>query len=79
MMTTLNPRNIAASLNHKGRPQFVRRYARLNTAMPRAMHILIDQGEPGDTVDFYHIDTGIYLGFLKVHAGGRVTGQFIKD
>lgn len=77
---SINPRNVVASYQRDGqtKPYLVRRYARLGTAMPRVMAYLIQNGEPRDTVDFYHLETGLFIGFLRVHVGGRLTGQFLK-
>lgn len=82
MRTTLNPRNVAAQFHRPAidstSPYMIRRYVRLSTAMPRAMALLIEQGQPLDVVEFFHADTGVFLGFLRLHTGGRVSGSFLK-
>jgi len=57
-----------------------RRYARLDTAIPRIMQVaLLDQLKPLETVTFYHAYTGLEIGVLTVHVGGKVTVMWIWD
>lgn len=63
---------IAAVIYHRQRPLRTRRYARINTAVPRAITWLLLSGEPGDLVEFSMAEFGTQLAVVKVHAGGRI-------
>jgi hypothetical protein len=56
-----------------------RRYARLNTAVPRVVQILLDQGSPGDVAEIAHAEHGFQIGTVKVHAGGRIAIQWTLE
>lgn len=64
---------IAAVIYHRQRPLRTRRYARIQTAIPRAISWLLLEGEPGDLVEFSLAHSGTQLAVIKVHAGGGIT------
>lgn len=66
-------RHIVATLHHKGKPVWNRRYARIDTAFPRAVELLIIDGEPGDVIEFSHSEYGFQIGTVKIKAGGKIT------
>lgn len=53
--------------------------ARLDNAIPRATQLLMQYGQPRDVVEFSHVDTGLRIGTIMVHAGGRMTTDWIWD
>lgn len=49
-----------------------RQYAWLDTAMPRAIALALNEGQPGDVVEFHSLGRGVYLGTVRVLPRGRV-------
>ena len=72
-------RPIVATFLREGKPLMTRRYARLDNAIPRATQLLMQCGEPRDVVEFSHADTGLQVGTIKIHAGGKLTTAYIWD
>ena len=50
---------------------WVRRYSYFDTAMPRAVQVLLSTGVAGDLVSFSSNEFGFELGWLRLQAGGR--------
>lgn len=65
-------RPITAELHRAGRVIWTRHYARVSTALPRALQVLILEGHPRDTIAFSHQDLGFEIGTLRIHAGGKI-------
>ena len=72
-------RDIVATFIRRGVPQSTRRYAKIDNAIPRCTQVLMWSGQPRDVVEFSHADTGLQIGTIKVHAGGRMTTNWIWD
>jgi len=74
ILATFHTRNAAKTLvlNPNLRP---RRYVRVQTAIPRAVEILLWLGSPGDVVELSHAEFGFTIATIKVHVGGKVTIQ----
>ena len=72
-------RPIIAVLICRGKQVCPRRYARIDNAIPRYTQLLMQYGQPRDVVEFSHADTGLQLGTIKVHAGGKLTTDYIWD
>lgn len=53
----------------------MRYYARLNTAIPRAIGLLLDEGQPGDVIELASNDFGFQVATVTVHAGGTFKVQ----
>lgn len=70
---------VATFLHRGGAPMGTRTYARLDTAIPRATQILLQEGKPRDVVEFSHADTGLQIGTIKVHTGGKMTTSWVWD
>lgn len=49
-----------------------RRYARLDTSIPRVTQILLMSGEPGDLCELSYELSGLSLGVVIVHALGKI-------
>lgn len=72
-------RPIIATFLRGGKPLMTRRYSRIDNAVPRTTQILMWSGQPRDVVEFSHADTGLQIGTIKIHAGGRMTTDWIWD
>lgn len=72
-------RPIIAVLIRRGKQVCPRRYAKLDNAIPRYTQLLMQYGQPRDVVEFSHADTGLQIGTIKVHAGGKLTTDYIWD
>lgn len=57
----------------------MRHYARLNTAVPRAMAILLDEGQPGDVIELASTDFGFQVATITIHTGGVFKVQLAGD
>lgn len=79
MSQQYNPRNIVATIHRVGVPTTVRRYVRLNTAIPTMTASLLQVGQPRDVVEFSHATTGLQIGTIKVKAGGRMETTWVWD
>ena len=71
-----SPRNILVTHSRNGQPLSVRRFASIDTAVPRASQLAYLTGEPGDVFEVAHAFTGLQSGTFKVSVG-RVAGNFI--
>lgn len=56
-----------------------RNYARLNTALPRAMTALLTEGQPGDTFELASREFGFQIATIRVHVGGKFTVSIVGD
>jgi hypothetical protein len=72
-------RDIVATFIRRGVPQGTRRYIKIDNAIPRATQLLMQHGRPRDVVEFSHAVTGLQLGTIRVHAGGKLTTDYIWD
>lgn len=72
-------RPIVATFLREGKPLMTRRYIKIDNAIPRSTQILMWSGQPRDVVEFSHADTGLQIGTITVHAGGRLTTDYIWD
>lgn len=72
-------RPIIAVLIRRGKQVCPRRYAKLDNAIPRCTQVLMRSGQPRDVGEFSHADTGLQIGTIKVHAGGKLTTDYIWD
>lgn len=50
-----------------------RHYTKLTRAIPRAMELLLLNGQPGDVAELFHTEHGFQIATIKVHTGGRFT------
>jgi len=70
--------NIDASLHRltgSGRQRYVewiRQYARVDTAFPRCMTYLIRYGQVGDVIEFALKSNGLTIGTIRLKATGKV-------
>lgn len=69
---------IAANIHIRGKVTKVRRYSKVVKAFPKAVEILLMDGNPGDTVELTNHDFGFEIGCVKVHVGGRISVD-LKD
>lgn len=60
-------RPILATVFRKGKKTSKRQYARITTAFPRAVQVLMETAQPGDVVEFAHADWGFQIGWVKIH------------
>lgn len=72
-------RPIVATFLRGGKPQGTRHYARIDNAIPRATQLLMQHGQPKDVVEFSHADTGLQIGTIKIHAGGKASTWWLWD
>lgn len=72
-------RPILATWYRRNKPVRTLSYARIDNALPRMTYHLMWGGEPGDTVELSHRDTGLYLGHVKVRVGGKIESEFLWD
>lgn len=75
----MSERNIVAQLHSKMGLLWTRRFARLDTAIPRATQLLMLEGQPGNVVEFSHAVTGLQLGTIKLRVGGKMVTDYIWD
>lgn len=68
------PRNIITEFHpyDQTRAGYKRRYSRLNTAVPRAVQIAMQDGHVGDVIEVYHAETGLAIGAIKVLSSGKL-------
>jgi hypothetical protein len=57
----------------------MRHYARLNTAIPRAVMILLDEGKPGDVLELAHSEHGFQIATITIHVGGLFKIKLSED
>lgn len=50
----------------------MRHYARLTTAIPRAVGLLLQEGEPGDVLELAHAEHGFQIATITIHVGGVI-------
>lgn len=70
-------RNIVATFTRKNKVLETRRYSRIDTAYPRVTQLLILDGQPRDVVEFSHAETGLHIGHVKLHTGGKLSAEWI--
>lgn len=80
----MSNRRVAATLHRRNRPLptvgsapgtdevWTRRFSYFDTAMPRAVQLLMSSGQTGDTVVFHSIEFGFELGQLHMASGRRI-------
>ena len=49
-----------------------RHYCWMDTAMPRAVGILLNGGQVGDQVEFHFTETGFLIGTIKMTANNKI-------
>jgi hypothetical protein len=66
---------------HRGEftPRKPRRYARISTALPRILQLLILEGQPKDIVQISLADHGTWIADIKLHVGGKITIKLEHD
>ena len=64
---------IVATFYRKNKELSSRRFSRIGTAFPRAVQVLMLDGQPGDVVEFSSREWGFQIGTVKIHAGGRMS------
>lgn len=72
-------RPILATLTRKHQTVWVRRYARIDSAIPRAVQLAILEGQPGDVVEFARAVTSLQIGTVRLSVGGKLTASWIWD
>ena len=81
MSARRQPRSIVAEANWKVDGEWKhwrRRYARLDTAIPRIVQYAVDNAFPGDVIAVYHEVTGLEIGTVKAGVG-TVTCKWLWD
>lgn len=64
--------------NEGHRSLWKRYYTRLDTAVPRATALaVLGSLQPGQSIVFYHRQTGLEIGCVKMRAGGDLTVKWI--
>jgi hypothetical protein len=53
-----------------------RYYSRITTGFPRAVQLLMIDGEPGDLVEFASNEFGYQIGFVRLKVGGNMDIQW---
>ena len=56
----------------KREPVWVRRFAWLDTALPRCTQLALNYGQPGDIVEIVSLDLHIQIGYLEVQPKYRI-------
>lgn len=72
-------RPILATFYHKNEQKNARRYARIDTALPKAVYRLILEGEPGDVIEFSHAEWGFQIGTAKIKVGGNIILNWTEE
>lgn len=69
----MNSRKVIATLWRAGvaESERSRQYAYFDTAMPRAVQMVLGRSNAGDMVEFSSKEYGFQLGVLKVREGGK--------
>jgi hypothetical protein len=70
---------VATLTNAKKKEVWQRHYLTPDSAISRAMFELSTKGAPLDTITFTHKVTSKYLGYVRIHAGGKFTGERVWD
>lgn len=66
-------RNYIVTLHRARQPVGTpRHYSRLDTAFPRCVQRLLQDGQPGDLYEVAHAEFGFQIGTIKVHTGGKI-------
>ena len=64
---------IATWYRKPGQPAMkTRHYARLTTAVPRSIALLLEEAHPGDVVEIAHSEWGFQVATIKVHVSGKI-------
>lgn len=56
-----------------------RHYKTLDAALAKATFELGTKGAPLDTITFTHAVTSKYLGFMRIHTGGKFSGERVWE
>lgn len=72
-------RNIVATLLRKNKPVFTRRYARVDTAVPRLSQVMMLEAQPRDVVELSHAVTGLWIGSIIMRVHGKLESTWIWD
>lgn len=72
--------NIVATYTNKHHKEGrTRRYLTPDSALARATFLLTTKGKPGDVITLTHAVSSMYLGHLRIKAGGIIVGEFVWD
>lgn len=69
-------RNIVAALHRGEHIVWIRRYARIDTAVPRCTQLALLEGHPRDVVELSHAHTGMQLGTITLHVNNKLTASW---
>jgi metal-responsive CopG/Arc/MetJ family transcriptional regulator len=72
-------RNIIMTLHRDNKIVWVRRYARIDTAIRRCTQLAVLEGQPKDVMEMAHNISGRQLGTIKLHTGNKLTAQWLWD
>lgn len=72
----MSTRPIVATIYRDGKVHSMRHYARITTALPRGVAILLEHGQPRDVIEYASAEHGYQIGTVKVHAGGKIDIKF---
>lgn len=70
---------LAVFYDKEKRPYRAAHYARIDTALPRLTYHVLHLASPGDVVELSHVVTGMQLGTITVHAGGRLETTYVWE
>ena len=71
-------RPISASLHRKGQVLWTRRYARLDTALPKGVFYALLSGQPKDVLEIYHVELGFQIATVKIHVNNHISIQITE-
>lgn len=72
-------RNIIMTLHRGKKTVWVRRYARIDTAIRRGTQLTVLDGQPRDVMEMSHAVSGRQLGTIKLQVGNTITTSWIWD
>jgi hypothetical protein len=72
-------RPIVATLLRKNAVVWSRRYLKLDNAIPRAVQLAMQEGQPRDVIEFSHVDTGMQIGTVKLSVGNKLVSNWVWD
>jgi len=75
----MSQRNLVATLLRGNKPVWSRRYARLDTAIPRCTQLALLEGHPRDVIELSHAETGMQIGTVKLGVGNRIVSTWAWD
>lgn len=70
---------VAVYTDRRHAEKWKRRYKTIDAALAKATSELGSKGMPLDTITFTHAVTGKYLGFMRIHAGFRFSGERVWE